>query len=86
MKAFHNRSLRWLAALSLGAGAMLVAVLLDVSFSTRPRDIAGAVVIAALAIGAVRLVFRARAPRHANVIQRGPESSTLAFPPSSFRK
>ena len=84
MKAFFKRCVLWTGAALLFAGAIFIVN--DAGFTAKPRHIASAVLLALLVVGALYLVLRAIAGRQSNVIEHGPEMSTLAFPPSSFRK
>lgn len=85
MQAFHKYFL-WLAAALFCAGAVLL-VMNFTRFNTQPGLMFSAVLLAVLVVGTVRLAAKAMAARDSNVVERGPEMSSLAFPPStSFRK
>jgi hypothetical protein len=84
MKAFANKFVPWLTAALLCAGAILVAT--DAGLDTRRRYMAGAALLVLLVVCALRLVLKAMAATRSNVIEHAPEMSSLAFPPSSFRK
>jgi len=86
MKAFHN-SVLWLAAASCCGGAVLLVINFGTRFSAQPRQMIGAVLVAILVVGAVRLAAKAMEARNSNVLEHAPEMSSLAFPPStSFRR
>ena len=85
MRAFWNKYVLWFAAASCSAGAAV----LGLGFSTltaQPVRILGALVLAMLVLGAVRLAINAIGAKHSNVLEHAPEMSSLSFPPSSIRK
>lgn len=85
MQALHKYFL-WLAAALFCGGAVLL-VMNFARFKAQPGHMFSAVLLAVLVVGAVRLAAKAMAARNSNVIERAPEMSSLAFPPStSFRK
>lgn len=84
MKIFSKGFVLWAVAALFGVGA-LVAVS-DAGLVASPMHVASAVLLAVLIVGALYLVLRAIGARQSNVIEHGPEMSSLAFPPSSFRK
>ncbi len=86
MQAFKKYVLWLAAALSCG-GAVLLVMNFGTLFDAQPGHMFGAVLLAVLVVGTVRLATKAMAVRNSNVIEHAPEMSSLAFPPSSsFRK
>jgi hypothetical protein len=84
MKARYKGYVLWIAAALMCAGAILI--ITDTGPAAGLGNVASAVLVALLIVGALYLVIRAIAARQSNVIERGPEMSSLAFPPSSFGK
>lgn len=86
MQAF-KKCVLWLAAALFCGGAVLLVMNFGALFDTQPGHMFSAVLLAVLVVGTVRLATKAMAARNSNVIERAPEMSSLAFPPSSsFRK
>ena len=76
----------WLAAVSLCAAAILVAIDVGAHVGSQPRQIASAVLLAVLIVAVVRLAVKAMPARQSNVLEHAPEMSSLSFPPSSLRR
>jgi hypothetical protein len=85
-KAIQYKPALRFAAVSLCVALILLAIDFSVYASAHARQIAGAVLLALLAMAVVRLATNAMAARESNVLEHAPEMSSLSFPPSSLRR